>query len=240
MVFQWELVGNFQLRVNIGHSTASQIWASYPGGQKHYDSFMDKWDICTEFNYTAPPEDDILEVDFDDNKGSQDTHRQSFNVPEPNPSAHQTACFLAGDVPQSESSVFPILDDILHQRYGFICTKSICLDPPSSTLTKLAIKISEGRASSAMSTTLRNTAAAFLELLISGQPLNPDVCDILDGSLEEVYKSDHVTVERQQGIQIALNGDHTLCIVYLIRFRHPTSCRFVISLNDPIVVLQII
>lgn len=46
-----------------------------------------------------------------------------------------------------------------------------------------------------MSTTLRNTAMAFLELLISGQPLNPDVCDILDGSLEEEYKSGHVTIE---------------------------------------------
>ena len=91
-----------------------------------------------------------------------------------------------------------------------------------------------------MSTTLRNTAMAFLELLISGQPLNPDVCDILDGSLEEEYKSGHVTVERRQGIRIALNGDRTSCIVYLIHFCHPISCRFVISFDDPIVVLQII
>ena len=41
-VFQWEVVGDFQLCINIGHSTASQIWASYPGGQKRYDSFMDE------------------------------------------------------------------------------------------------------------------------------------------------------------------------------------------------------
>ena len=114
--------------------------------------------------------------------------------------------------------MFPILDDILHQRYGFICTKSIHLDPPSSTLTELAIKISKGQASSVMSTTLCNTATAFPELLISGQPLNPDVCDILDGSLEKEYKSGHVTIERWQGIWIALNGDHTSCIVYLNPF----------------------
>ena len=99
MVFQWELVGDFRLCINIGHSTASQNWASYPGSQKHYDSFTDEWDICTESDYTVPPEDDILEVDFNDNKGSQDAHRQSFNAPEPNPLAHQTARFLAGNVP---------------------------------------------------------------------------------------------------------------------------------------------
>ena len=34
--------------------------------------------------------------------------------------------------------------------------------------------------------------------------------------------------------------NHTLCIFYLIRFHQPMSCQFVISLNDPIAVLQII
>ena len=239
-VFQWELVDDFRLRINIGHSTASEIWASYPGGQKRYDSFTDEWDICTEFDPTAPPEDDILEIDFDDDDGGQDAHTQSHNSPEPNPSAHQTARFVGGDVPQSESSVFPVLDDILQQRYGFTCSHSTRLAPPSNTITELAIKVCEGRAPSAMTSSLRNTAAAFLELLISGEPLNPDVCDMLDGSLEEEYKSGHVTVERRQGTRIALDGDRTSCIFYLIRFRQPMSCRFVISLDDPVAVLQII
>ena len=91
-------------------------------------------------------------------------------------------------------------------------------------MTKLAIKVCEGQAPSAMTSSLRNTAAAFLELLISGEPLNPDVCNMLDGSLEEEYKSRHVTVEQWQGTQIALDGDHTSCIFCPIRFRQPMSC----------------
>ena len=217
MVFQWELVDDFRLRINIGHSMASEIWASYPGGQKHYDSFMDEWDICTEFDPTAPPEDDILEIHFDDDDGSQDMHMQSYNLPEPNPSAHQTARFMGGDVPQSESLISPILDDILQQWYGFTCSHSTHLTPSSNTITELAIRVCKGWAPSAMTSSLRNTAAAFLELLISGEPLNPAVCDMLDGSLEE-YKSRHVTIERRQGTRIALDGDRTSCIFYLIHF----------------------
>jgi hypothetical protein len=46
-----------------------------------------------------------------------------------------------------------------------------------------------------MSITLCNMTLAFLVLLISGQPLNPDICDMLDGILEEEYKSGNVTNE---------------------------------------------
>ena len=151
--------------------------------------------ICTEFNPTAPPEDDILKIDFDDDNGGQDAHTQSYNLLEPNPSAHQTACFVGSDVPQSESLVSPILDDILQQWYGFTCSHSTRLAPSSNTITELAIKVCEGWAPSAMTSSLRNTATAFLELLISGEPLNPDVCNMLDGSLEEEYKSGHVAIE---------------------------------------------
>ena len=63
---------------------------------------------------------------------------------------------------------------------------------------------------------------------------------MLDDSLEEEYKSGHVTIERWQGTRIALDGNHTLCIFYLICFHQPTSCWFVIFLDDPIAVLQII
>ena len=112
-VFQWELVNNFQLHINISHSTASEIWALYPGGQKCYDYFTNEWDICTEFNPTAPLEDDILEIDFNDDNGSQDVHTQPYNLLEPNPLAHQTACFIGGNIPQSEPLVSPILDDML-------------------------------------------------------------------------------------------------------------------------------
>ena len=171
---------------------ASEIWVSYPGSQKCYDSFMDEWDICTEFDPTAPPGDDILEIDFDDDDGGQDTHMQPYNSPEPNPLAHQTACFVGGDVPQSEPSVSPILNDILQQRYGFTCSHSTCLAPSSNTITELMIKVCKGQAPSTITSSLCNTAAAFLELLISGEPL---VCNMLDGSLEEEYKSRHVTIE---------------------------------------------
>jgi len=176
------------------------------------------------------------EIDFDGDKDGQ--HTQPCNALEPNPSAHQTASFLGGDIPQSEPLVFPILDDILQQRYGF--TYSPRPDPPSNTITKLAVKVCEGQAPTTMSTTLSNTVAAFLGLLISGQPLDPDVCDMLDGSLEEQYGVGRITVEQQQGAQIALDGDRTSGIFYLIRFRQSVPYRFVISLDDPIAVLQII
>ena len=62
-----------------------------------------------------------------------------------------------------------------------------------------------------MTSSICNTAAAFLELLISGEPLNPDVCDMLDGSLEEEYKSGHVTIEQWQGTRIALAVAFEVC-----------------------------
>jgi hypothetical protein len=92
---------------------ASQIWASYPGGQKRYDPCTDEWIICTEFNSTTPSEDDILKIDFDDDEGGEDTDMQSCNMTDPNPSAHQTAYFLGSDIPQSETSAFLSLDDSL-------------------------------------------------------------------------------------------------------------------------------
>ena len=91
-----------------------------------------------------------------------------------------------------------------------------------------------------MSTTLSNTVVAFLGLLISGQPLVPDVCDMLNGSLEEQYGVGRITVERRQGAWIALDRGRTSGIFYLIRFRQSVPYRFVISLNNPIAVLQII
>jgi len=117
---------------------------------------------------------------------------------------------------------------------------SPCSNPPSNTITELAVKVCEGRAATAMSTTFSNTVVAFLGLLISGQPLDPDVCDLLDGSLEEQYGVGCITVEQWQGAQIALDGGCTSNIFYLIHFRQSASYRFVISLNNPIVVLQII
>ncbi|KAH0825659.1 hypothetical protein J3R83DRAFT_11747 [Lanmaoa asiatica] len=217
-VFQWESVHGFRLRINIGHSTANQIWVSYPGGQKRYDPFTDEWDVCTEFDPTAPSEFDILEVDSDSDEGGQHAPlpMQPNSAPTPNPSAHRTATFVGDEIPQSESSGFPALDDVLQQRYGFVYSHATRLVIPpsnSNSITELAMKVCEGRAPSPMSTGLRDAAVAFLGLLVSGQPLDSVVCDMLDGSLEDEYKSGHIA---------------------------PASCHFVISLDDPVAVLQII
>ena len=67
-VFQWVVDDDtcFRICTNIGHDEAALIWLSYPGSQKCYNAFADTWDICTEFDELAPPEDNDWGATFDD------------------------------------------------------------------------------------------------------------------------------------------------------------------------------
>ncbi|KAI9464848.1 hypothetical protein HD554DRAFT_2040569 [Boletus coccyginus] len=56
------------------HSMASKIWALYPGSWKCYDPFMDKWDICTEFDPSAPTEYDMPKIDLNGDGDGQHIH----------------------------------------------------------------------------------------------------------------------------------------------------------------------
>ena len=68
----------------------AHIWLSYLGSQKHYDAFADTWDICTEFDELAPPEDDNWDTTFDD---------PPMCPPLVDPSAAHTTMDLVNDPP---------------------------------------------------------------------------------------------------------------------------------------------
>ena len=80
----------FQIYTNIGHDEAACIWSLYLGSQKHYDAFANTWDICTEFNELAPPEDDDWDTTLDD---------PSMCPPLVNPSAAHAAMDLVDGPP---------------------------------------------------------------------------------------------------------------------------------------------
>lgn len=87
---------------------------------------------------------DVLEVDFNVEEGGQPTPMQSYNTLRPDLSAHNTATFVDSDVPQSGSSEFPTLNEVLQGHYGFMYSPSICLVFPSNTIIELAMKVCEG------------------------------------------------------------------------------------------------
>jgi len=83
-------------------------------------------------------------------------------------------------------------------------------------------------------------ATAFLEKLTTAQPLDPSLCDILDGSLVEQYTSGHLTVRQRAGHHIAVDGTKTDKMFYLITSRAATNSPLVVFLDDPLSVLYLI
>jgi hypothetical protein len=67
-VFYWEehLTG-FRIRTRVPHRDVYEIWGRYANSQKRYDSLVDEWDICTEFDpdAIAPDYDDDEDDDID-------------------------------------------------------------------------------------------------------------------------------------------------------------------------------
>ncbi|KAF8835325.1 hypothetical protein BDN67DRAFT_984693 [Paxillus ammoniavirescens] len=104
----------------------------------------------------------------------------------------------------------------------------------------LAAKVYEGSALVPGSTSLRDTAHAFLCLIITSQLLMPDTCDLLDGSFIKQYHSSLITMERRAGKHFFLDGGHTQKTYYLIRPCQLTTDHFVIFLDDPALVIQVI
>ena len=64
----------------------------------------------------------------------------------------------------------------------------------NASLSSLAVKFGKGEATLSGGTSLRAAAIAFLEKLTTAQPLDPAICDLLDGSLVNEYQSGPFTI----------------------------------------------
>jgi len=232
VVFQWIDVSGFRIRTSIGCDLTGLLWDDYPGAQRCYNPFTDQWDICTEFDPSAVL---VEESDFDDDFEPQPLESGNTTA---DLSAHHTTDFVGNTIPTSESPQFHPLEDVLYEWYGFVYSPSERPAPPSNAISQLVIKICKGQATLPPSHTFHNAAVAFLAGLIDGRSLNS--CDMLDGSLQDQYMSGSIIVKQCQGTRIALEGNSTPGVFYLINFHHLTSSPFSICLDDSMAVLQVI
>ena len=83
-------------------------------------------------------------------------------------------------------------------------------------------------------------AIAFLEKLTAAQPLDPAICDLLDGSLVDEYQSGLFTIQQRVEHHIMVDGVKTAKMFYLITCKATTNLPFVIFLDDPLSVLYLI
>ena len=195
----------FWLREPINHLDGVSIMANYPENQKRYNAFEDEWDVCTEFNPA-----DILEFDWDEDETPL-PEREGYKVPSTSsilelPSSFQPNVFVGNEVPTSVLPSPPPLDDILYQRYGFLCSTEPI--PPDSTvsLNHMAKVVCEGAAPVSSSSSERNAMRYFLNLLIGAKSIPCSLCDLRDGSLLEQYNQGMITVERRQGRYYSHSG----------------------------------
>ena len=110
----------------------------------------------------------------------------------------------------------------------------------NASLGSLAVKIGEGEGTLPGGTSLRVAAIAFLEKLMTAQPLDPAVCDLLDGSLVNEYQSGPFTIRQRAGHHIAVDGVKTAKMFYLVTCKATTNPPFVIFLDDLLLVLYLI
>ena len=83
-------------------------------------------------------------------------------------------------------------------------------------------------------------AIAFLEKLTVAQPLDPAICDLLDGSLVDEYQSGLFTIQQRAEHHIMVDGVKTAKMFYLITCKATTNLPFVIFLDDLLSVLYLI
>ena len=121
----------FQIHTNIGCDEVAHIWSLYPGSQKCYDAFATTWDICTEFNEVAPPEDNDWDTTFDD---------PPMCPPLVDPSAARTAMDLVDDPPICSTLADPpaahtAADSPFHAAMALVNNSPIpptLVDPPAA------------------------------------------------------------------------------------------------------------
>ena len=133
------------------------------------------------------------------------------------------------------------LQGVLQMWYGFNYSKYSGAAPQTNaSLSSLAVKISEGKATLPGGTSLCAAAIAFLEKLMATQPLDPTICDLLDGSLVDEYQSGLFTIRWRAGHYITVDGVKTAKMFYLVTCKATTNPPFAIFLDDPLSVLYLI
>jgi hypothetical protein len=123
LVFYWELhVSGFRIRNHIPRRDVYEFWGNYANSQKRYESMMDEWDVCTEFDPDARPPS----LSDDEDEDPQVTFKaQNIQVVCP----HDTVWQEVSPNYQPESTSVAAekssdtLDDIARCRYG------VCIPP---------------------------------------------------------------------------------------------------------------
>ena len=126
-IFIWsvEVVNQqvFRLREPINRLDGVSMMENYTNTQMRYNAFDDEWDICTEFNPEGVPEPTWDDEPFEE---TMPRYKAPSASSAPEPPSFQPDIFVGNKVPMSVLPSPPPLNDILYQRYSFLCqTESI-------------------------------------------------------------------------------------------------------------------
>ena len=232
----------FRLHEPINHFDGVSIMDNYTEDQKQYNTFDDKWDLCTELDPKGVP-------DFDWDEDEELLPEQNGYVAPstssiPEPSSFQLDVFVGSEVPMSVLPSLPSLDNILYHQYGYLFPIESIQDSDSTmSLRDVASRVCEANTPLSPSSSEQNAMCSFLCLFIGAKPIPRSLCDLQDGSLFEQYKQGAIIFERHHGKYHSHNRS-ALKNYYLIRPRS-MSCtsangHYTIFIDDPIAVMHVI
>jgi len=100
---------------------------------------------------------------------------------------HPISVFISDDIPEQAHSTMH-LQDVLGMWYGFTYSPSSKVAPQmNAPLSSFTLKICEGTSTLPGESSLCITAIAFLKKLMTVQPPDPALCDLLNDSLLDEY-----------------------------------------------------
>ena len=167
----------------------------------------------------------------------------SNHLPDPQSSgdADPVSVFIGNDIPESQAPPTMHLRDVLQRCYGFAYSSSSNVPPHmDAVLDSLARKVCEGNSTLPSEKSLRTAVTAFLEKLITTQPPDETLSDMLDGSLVDKYAKGHLIVRRRPGRRIAIDGTRTAKTFYEITSKATRDPSFALFLGDATSVLYLI
>jgi hypothetical protein len=124
-VYTWEDVDGFRVRRAVARARYESIWDDYGMKQCRYDTFHDKWDLCSEFDPSDAPIDSDDEFDFGDHDNGDPPSTLLPEEPLPNYNDEDHSSFAdlrRVHTTQSDEGVIPftdMLDDKAYYRFGF-------------------------------------------------------------------------------------------------------------------------
>ncbi|KAH0825657.1 hypothetical protein J3R83DRAFT_11699 [Lanmaoa asiatica] len=185
-----------------------------------------------------PPSEETMTVDHSMSIVAPTAPLNRLPDPQASSNLHPASVFVGADIPENQAVPTMDLQEVLAKFYGFTCSaSSVAVPQTNAGLSHFAIKVCESAASLPSGASLRNAMTVFLEKLTTGQPFDPALCDLLDGSLLEVLADGDFIVRRREGLHIAVDGTKTTKGCYMIAPKVPSTCPFVIFLDDPVAVL---